>query len=91
MARWFKLSEWGKRTITPVEVIKETPEFVVWIQEYLGKPHETKTRKAGEFFPTFEEARAYLVEDLERKLQRLDDERSRVIGYLKDARNMPEI
>lgn len=86
MSTWFQLNRYGKLEITPVEVLKETTEFVVIIDPYYKK--EKRIRKGGEFFPTFDEAKNEAIIRAQRHLQRIDDERSRAIETLKKSREL---
>lgn len=61
MATWWKVSTY-RFEIEPVEVVKETPEFVTLAKETTGiKWPERRAKKAREYFKTFSGARSYLM------------------------------
>lgn len=85
--KWFKVSRWGfEAPITEVEIIRETPQQIVYMGTYFGKAQERRANKAGEYFPSFDEAKAYLISQAERDLQNADDTRSRAIEAIKKYR-----
>jgi hypothetical protein len=58
---WYKADRWENK-ITPVEVLKETEKFVVIHVHRYSSITERRVAKAGEYFPTFKEARGYLMD-----------------------------
>jgi hypothetical protein len=60
MSTWYRVNLW-RNTILPVEVVKETPSFVTFLNKNYSNQQQ-RSAKAGEFFPTFEEARRHLME-----------------------------
>ena len=89
MSTWFKLEMWCNPQITPVEVVKETTEFVTYtVKDWQGTVSTRRQRKAGEFFSTFEDARDYAVLLAERKLVSAQAEVSRAHNKLKLAKEL---
>jgi hypothetical protein len=57
MSTWYKADHWCNR-ITTVEVVKETAAYVTLADDR----YERRCAKRNEYFPTFKEARTYLME-----------------------------
>lgn len=85
----YKINRWASEgLISRVEIEKETAEFVMLPANSRGgysRPAH-RERKDGNYFDTFEDARAELVRRCEVAVQRADDARSRAIQLLKNAR-----
>lgn len=79
----FKLHAW-KMEIEEFEIIRETPEFVVFHDEWRKK--ERREAKAGTYFDTFEDAKAHIVSGWERRVKNLNDQRSDAIDKLGKAK-----
>jgi len=91
MSTWYKLSQYGKPKITPIECSKETAQFVTVIEkDWNGKACERRHLKEGEFFSSFEEARRYKIHQLEKAIQSNRDSYSQLMGHLKTIREAQE-
>lgn len=73
--KWYQVRQWGEPGITEVEVVKETSAFVTVLEKdyFRSQPdklatRESKRAKAGEFFPTFAEARQHLLDKYKLKM-----------------------
>lgn len=97
MTTWYRLERYGKPQITPVEVIKETAEFITVRESYsfLGEPEirERRCRKSDEYWPTFEAARQCGIDTYQREAERHQDARSRALSRRAEYERMkkPEI
>lgn len=81
---WYRVNFIGE--VSRVEVLKETPQFVS-IKEW-GREH--RRNKAGEFFPTFEEMKRYLVEKNQSKVRHLEDQLNYARKQLEKAEAMED-
>ena len=89
---WWKLESWAYngKFITPVEVTKQS-EFTVTVVEH-GYPARRKN-KAGEYFPTFEEAKDYAISSARRHVENAQSELDRAKDKLRkmQAVTMPVV
>jgi hypothetical protein len=86
MSTWYKISKYGKPEIKAVEVLKETPKFIVYLYVYWdGKTYERRAAKNTEFFPTFSEARQALINQLARRVNNALSEYSLAKKYWDEA------
>lgn len=66
--RWYKVGNYNS-TITPVEVTKETPSTVTIYSEFWKREQRSAKHSGYEnYFPTFEEARAFLIKKRNEKI-----------------------
>lgn len=75
MTIWWKTDKYDI-DITPVEVIKETPQKLRYVSEWMGHKREDTAAKFSEyhnFYPTFEEARTALIERSKRQIQNAEE------------------
>ena len=79
----YRIPPYGYGLVESVQVERETAEYVFLPKAQFRRAHRGRN---GNFFKTFEEAKAELLARLQRKLQVTDDERSRIIKRLQEAR-----
>ena len=60
MSTWYKTNRW-QNTITTVEVVKETPQYVV-LAPNRWHGNDYRLAKGHKYFPTFAEARKDLMD-----------------------------
>lgn len=90
MSTWYRVQSWGVK-IEAVEVKKETAETVVWIdRSWAGNPRESRSYKAGMFFPSFEEAKKSLVDKWEREVKQARISLDNANGQLGNALGLKE-
>lgn len=88
MSIWYKISMWGAPKIIEVKVISETPMTVMVREEWWAAARDKRHNKAGEYFPTFDEARDCLVQNFERDLTHAKDKVHQLQSYLGQARSL---
>ena len=84
MASWYHV-RYGNE-IKPVEVVRETPHQVVVSESGFEYRHH----KAGEYFPSFEEAKDHLVKRLEMQISNLQSSMDRAKANLGKIKNLTE-
>jgi hypothetical protein len=90
MTTWYRTDRYSAK-ITPVEVVKETAQQVVYVWMDWGTSRESRAYKEGEFFPTFQEAKDWLIQRYEREVQYKLDAYSRAKQQFKVACELQEI
>ena len=68
---WYKTDNYVSTKITPVRVVKETAAQITIAVEWCGNCSERRVAKSGQYecyFPTWDEAWAYLMKVAERKV-----------------------
>lgn len=63
----FKVIEWRTKPIEKVEIIKESEHFV-WIKKDV---REAKNTKYHQYFDSYSEAKAYLVQKQDKEISKL--------------------
>jgi hypothetical protein len=66
----YKTSSWDTK-ITEIEIVRETPAFVTYVENYWGKSQERRQKKDGreKFHDTWELAHAYLLAKAEESVK----------------------
>lgn len=76
MTVWWKTNKYDIK-ITAVEVIKDTPQRIRYVSEWMGHKREETAAKSSEyhnFYPTFEAAKTALIERSKIQRQSAADE-----------------
>lgn len=90
MAIWYRTGQ-HKPLIEPVEVIRETKDFVVITFDDWGKPVERRDSKRGRgycYFKTWEEAHVFLLERAEREVEAARSQLNQRTGYLGNIKGL---
>jgi hypothetical protein len=70
MSTWYRLHTYQLK-IEPVEIVRETKEQVVILDQFYRK--ERRHFKGGEYFPTFEDAKAAAIKRSSDQVDRLEN------------------
>jgi hypothetical protein len=90
----YKIVGHGRQPIKRVEVVSETACFMTFIEMDWGERVERKEKKAGNIYPTFEEARAEWQAQNQRKADALRQRVARlmdIVGNAKGLKNPYEV
>ena len=87
MSTWYWINAYDQE-ICAVEVIRETKTQVVIVETYLGKTSEYRRFKCDEYFPSFEDAKASLIQRLESEISRHSSGLARANKQLLNARTL---
>lgn len=73
MSEWYRVNRWNA-DISPVEVVKETPKQLVVRHHEAWRKADIESRRdkrssSDNYFPTWEEAHAFLMEQADAKLK----------------------
>lgn len=83
---WYEIANYGTPKITPVRVLRETSKQIVLADCH---PANARRNKAHTYFPTWDEAHAYLLSETEARViaarQTLERERGK-LGNIKGMR-----
>lgn len=90
MATWYRIERYGKPSIVPVKVVKETTEFVTLIEKWGSRESETRQRKGSEFHPTFEAAKAHMLDTTKRAIEYNRDEHIQLLSRLSDIEKLED-
>lgn len=68
---WYRLSSW-RVEIEPVEVLRETEQFVVLREKTFSGVRERRVSKGDNYFPSFAQAKEKAVERERKAIERLE-------------------
>lgn len=86
MAKWFKIGY--NQQVTSVEVLKETPQFVVYFSPFWNK--EQREKKDSDWHQTFEAAQTELMRRANRRMNHAEDDLLKARADLAIAEGMTQ-